>query len=226
MSRPTACTVAPARCWGGKQDDGLSLGEWLRLPVAACGGLFGVVHSSGVVGVDEKYVLVPKNDKPEGDMKRWMYVYFAVDCTTYDLLHIQFYPYNTKHSARAFLLALPGKGYHPRVVVTDMRVDYREVVAQVFPQAVHHECIFHALQQVREYAQEAYGTNYAQTHPEVGGERSTASSTPVPNGQLSGVTRRCWPNGRPSWPKAQRQPPSLTSWNAIGPTWSTASRAG
>ncbi len=126
-----------------------------------------MVRSSGVVGVDEKYVLVPKNDKPEGDMKRWMYVYFAVDCTTYDLLHIQIYPYNTKHSARAFLLALRGKGYHPHVVVTDMRVDYRDVVAQVFPQAVHHECIFHALQQVREYAQEAYGTNYVQTHPEV-----------------------------------------------------------
>ena len=37
------------------------------LPVAA---LFGVVRSSGVVGIDEKYVLVPKNDKPEGKMKR------------------------------------------------------------------------------------------------------------------------------------------------------------
>jgi hypothetical protein len=52
------------------------------LPVAA---LFGVVKSSGVVGVDEKYVLVPKNDKPEGKMRRWMYVYFAVDVYTYDL---------------------------------------------------------------------------------------------------------------------------------------------
>ena len=31
------------------------------LPVAA---LFGVLRSSGVVGVDEKWVLVPKNDKP------------------------------------------------------------------------------------------------------------------------------------------------------------------
>jgi hypothetical protein len=46
------------------------------LPVAA---LFGLVKSSGVVGVDEKYVLVPKNDKPAGKMRRWMYVYLAVD---------------------------------------------------------------------------------------------------------------------------------------------------
>jgi len=100
-------------------------------------------------------------------MKRWMYVYFAVDCYTYDLLHIAIYPYNTKSSARAFLLALRAKGYHPRVIVTDMRVDYRGVVAQVFPKAVHHECIFHALQQVRKHAEEVYGTNYTQTYPEV-----------------------------------------------------------
>jgi len=134
------------------------------LPIAA---LFGVVRSSGVVGIDEKYVLVPKNDKPEAEMKRWMYVYFAVDCYTYDLLHIDIYPYNTKHSARAFLLALRAKGYHPRVIVTDMRVDYRGVVAQVFPKAVHHECIFHALQEVHQRFTEVYGTNYAKTRPEV-----------------------------------------------------------
>jgi transposase-like protein len=134
------------------------------LPVAA---LFGVVRSSGVVGIDEKYVLVPKNDKPDEKMKRWMYVYFAVDCYTYDLLHIDIYPYNTKHSARAFLLALRAKGYHPRVIVTDMRVDYRDVVAHVFPKATHHECIFHALQQAHEHFKEAYGLNYAQTLQDV-----------------------------------------------------------
>jgi len=133
------------------------------LPVAA---LFGVVRSSGVVGIDEKYVLVPKNDKPEGKMKRWMYVYFAVDCYTYDLLHIEIYPYNTKSSAHAFLLALRAKGYSPRVIVTDMRVDYSDVVAQVFPKAIHHECIFHALQQVHKDIKAIFGTNYAQSHPQ------------------------------------------------------------
>jgi len=134
------------------------------LPVAA---LFGMVRSSGVVGIDEKYVLVPKNDKPDEKMKRWMYVYLAVDCYTYDLLHTDIYPYNTKQSARAFLLALRAKGYHPRVIVTDMRVDYRDVVAHVFPKATHHECIFHALQQVHEHFKEAYGLNYAETRPDV-----------------------------------------------------------
>ena len=134
------------------------------LPVAA---LFGVVRSSGVVGVDEKYVLVPKNDKPDAEMRRWMYVYYAVDCTSYDLLHIEIYPYNTKHSATAFLLALRAKGYHPRVVVTDMRLDYQDVVAHVFPSAVHHECIFHALQQVHTLLKETYGDRYAERYPEV-----------------------------------------------------------
>jgi transposase-like protein len=100
------------------------------LPMAA---LFGVVRSSGVVGIDEKYVLVPKNDKPESDMKRWMYVYFAVDCYPYDLLHLEIYPYNTKMEAHAFLLALRAKGYHARVIVTDMRVDYGGLIAHVFP---------------------------------------------------------------------------------------------
>jgi len=133
------------------------------LPVAA---LFGVVKSSGVVGVDEKYVLVPKNEKPAGKMRRWMYVYFAVDVYTYDLLHIAIYPHNNKASAQAFLLALRAKGYHPRVIVTDLRRDYGPLIAQVFPQAQHHECIFHAMQQVQEQIKEVYGADYAETHPE------------------------------------------------------------
>ena len=133
------------------------------LPVAA---LFGVVRSSGVVGVDEKYVLVPKNDKPAGKMHRWMYVYFAVDAYTYDLLHIALFPNNDQESARAFLLALRARGYHPRVVVTDLRQDYGPAVSAVFPTAQHHECIFHALQNVEGYVKEAYGKDYARTHPE------------------------------------------------------------
>ncbi len=133
------------------------------LPVAA---LFGVVRSSGVIGVDEKYVLVPKNNKPESKMKRWMYVYLAVDCYTYDLLHIDIYPYNNRHSARAFLLALRAKGYRPRVIVTDLRVDYGPIIAQVFPKAIHHQCIFHALQQVGRHLKDIYGNDYAQTQVE------------------------------------------------------------
>lgn len=133
------------------------------LPVAA---LVRVVKSSGVVGIDEKYVLVPKNDKPAGEMRRWRYVSFAVDVYACDLLHIAIYPHNDKDSAHAVLLALRAKGYHPRVIVTDLRQDYGPLIAQVFPQAVHHACIFHALQNVQDYCKEVSGADDTETHPE------------------------------------------------------------
>jgi transposase-like protein len=133
------------------------------LPVAA---LFGLVRSSGVVGVDEKYVLVPKNDKPAGKMRRWMYVYLAVDVYTYDLLHLAIYPDNDKDTALTFLLALRAKGYHPRVLVTDLRRDYGGDIARAFPKAIHHECIFHALQEIGRMCRKIYGTDYAHTNPE------------------------------------------------------------
>jgi len=133
------------------------------VPVAA---LFGLVRSSGVVGVDEKFVLVPKNDKPAGKMRRWMYVYLAVDVYTYDLLHIAIYPHNNQKSAHAFLLALRVKGYHPRVVVTDLRQDYGLVLAQVFPEAQHHECLFHAMQDISRYLRKTWGQDYVQQYPE------------------------------------------------------------
>ena len=127
------------------------------LPMAA---LFGVVRSSGIVGVDEKWVKVPKNDKPEGKRKKWMYVYMAVDVYTYDLLHIAIYPYLTKASAHSFLLELKTKGYQPAVIITDLRRDYGRVITKVFPQARHHECIFHALKWIQRQIKEVYGADY------------------------------------------------------------------
>jgi transposase-like protein len=133
------------------------------LPLAT---LFGIVRSSGVIGVDEKWVLVPKNDKPQGKRKRWMYVYLAVDVFTYDLLHIDIYPFNGKNEARAFLQALQAKGYQPQVIVTDMNRDYDEPIRAVFPQAMHHECVFHALQWAQRCIKDVYGNDYARTHPQ------------------------------------------------------------
>jgi transposase-like protein len=133
------------------------------LPVTT---LFGLVRCSGVVGVDEKWVLVPKNDKPAGKRQRWMYVYLAVDVYTYDLLHLDIYPYNGKDQARAFLQALRAKGYQPQVIITDMNQDYTDPIRQVFPLAQHHECVFHALQGAQRLIKKVYGHDYAQTHPE------------------------------------------------------------
>jgi len=140
----------------------MAVGEQ-ALPIAT---LFGVVRCSGVIGFDEKWVLVPKNDKPEGKRKRWMYVYLAVDVFTYDLLHIDIYPHNGKAEARAFLQALKAKGYTPQIIVTDMNQDYSEPIGAVFPKAMHHECVFHALQWAQLLVKEVYGNDYAQTHPE------------------------------------------------------------
>jgi hypothetical protein len=140
------------------------------LPVAA---LFGVVRSSGVVGIDEKWVQVPEK-APRGSgrskmpkSRRWMYVYLAVDVYTYDLLHIALYARNTAHSTRAFLLALKAKGYTPKVIVTDLRSEYGPAIAQLFPHARHHECIFHALQWAHRQLKDVYGKDYAKTRPDV-----------------------------------------------------------
>ena len=58
------------------------------------------------------------------------------------------------------------KGYPPRVIVTDLNQDYSQPVAQVLPNATHHECIFHALQWTQRQIKEVYGANYEEAHPE------------------------------------------------------------
>ncbi|WP_129678409.1 transposase [Candidatus Chloroploca sp. Khr17] len=130
------------------------------LPVAA---LFGVVQSSGVVGVDEKWVRV---HVPGKRGSRWMYVSVAVDCSSYDLLHIAIAPTVGTASAQAFLLALKAKGYRPQVIVTDLNQEYGAAIAAVFPQAEHHECVFHALQNWQAQVRKAYGKDYREQHPE------------------------------------------------------------
>ncbi len=139
------------------------------LPMAV---LFGVVRSSGVVGIDEKHVQVPDkaprgSSRQKNKKRRWMYVYLAVDVYTYDLLHIEIYAHNTAHVTSAFLLALKAKGYRPRVIVTDLRKEYGPAIAQVFPSCRHHECIFHALQWFGRQFKEIYGKNYEKEEPEV-----------------------------------------------------------
>lgn len=142
------------------------LAQWGAEPLGVA-ALFGMVRSSGVVGIDEKYVQIPKSDKPQSKMRKWMYVYVAVDMHTLDLLHIDVFPYLGSASARTFLLGLRAKGYEPQVIVTDLCVDYPEVLAAVFPRALHHECVFHALQAWHRHFRDAFGDEYARTAPEI-----------------------------------------------------------
>ncbi len=139
------------------------------LPIAA---MFGVLRTSGVAGIDEKWVQVPeKNPRGAGkseqhQSRRWMYVYMAIDVYTYDLLHIAIYKHNTADSTRAFLLALRAKGYKPCVIVTDLRKEYGPAIKDVFPKTRHHECIFHALQWFHKQIKDVYGRKYTVQCPE------------------------------------------------------------
>jgi transposase-like protein len=141
----------------------LTAGGSKLLPIAH---LFGVVRSSGIVGVDEKWVKVPHNDKPPGKHRRWMYVSMAVDVWTYDLLHIAIAPQLGKDSAQVFLQELRAKGYRPQVIVTDLSTDYPDPIAPVFPQAEHHLCVFHALKAWHRTLRDVYGADYRERHPD------------------------------------------------------------
>lgn len=66
-----------------------------------------------------------------------------------------------------FLLTLRAKGYHPGVVVTDLRRDCGNDIACAFPQAQHYECIFHTVKDISTSLRDIYGKDYAKTHPEV-----------------------------------------------------------
>ncbi len=46
-----------------------------------------------------------------------------------------------------------------------MNQDYEEPIRTVFPGAVHHECVFHALQRAQQLVKDIYGNHYAETHP-------------------------------------------------------------
>jgi len=152
-------------------------------PAAEClAAYLGVVRTSGVIGVDDKWILVcsPSAVRPHGRRARavWRYAYFAVDVYSYDLLALKLYPEHNDEAARLILLELKAKGVRPRVVVTDLDPAYGRVcpcpphrgggplgVPQVFPRAVHHECIFHALQQAFTHLTQIYGRHYLEKAP-------------------------------------------------------------
>ena len=90
----------------GGQPDRRAVVERRVLTVAG-GGLVWHRQVEWAAGVDEKYALVPRNDKPRA-MRRWMYVDLAVDASTYDLFGSRL---RRQHLGQrpAFLLALRAK---------------------------------------------------------------------------------------------------------------------
>ncbi len=150
-----------------------TLYHWLNTfsPAAEClAAYLGVVRTSGVIGVDDKWILVcsPSAVRPHGRRQRavWRYAYFAVDVYTYDILALKLYPEHNDEAARLILLELKAKGLRPRVVVTDLDPAYGRVLPLVFPSAIHHECIFHALQNASAQLTRVYGRYYLENIPE------------------------------------------------------------
>jgi len=103
-------------------------------------------HFSGVLALDEKWVLIPKSfskaERAEG--KKWRYVHFAVDAHSGDLLHVDVFEASNGESVRAFLVAVRARGIRPKAVVTDMLGAYDEAIRETFGKpVVHHFCLFH-----------------------------------------------------------------------------------
>jgi len=130
----------------------------------ALAAYLGVVRTSGIVGMDDKWVKVcsPSKVPPHGTRRRavWRYVYFAVDVYSYDILALEIYPQHNDKAVHLLLLELKAKGVYPHIVVTDLDPAYGRMLPKVFPRAVHHECIFHALQNASRQLTEAYGRHY------------------------------------------------------------------
>jgi hypothetical protein len=128
------------------------------------------VRTSGVVGIDDKWILVcsPSAVRPHGRRSRavWRYAYFAIDVYSYDVLALELYPEHNDEAVRLILLELKAKGIQPRVVVSDLDPAYGRILPQVFPNAIHHECIFHALQNASAQMTKVYGRYYLEKVPE------------------------------------------------------------
>ena len=148
----------------------------------------GVVRTSGVVGLDDKWIKVcsPAAVPKHGTQPRavWRYAYFAVDVYSLDLhvpcrasakrgalqarhtgCALELYPEHNDQAVRLLLLELKARGIQPRVIVSDLDPAYGRIVPEVFPSAIQHECIFHALQNAQRQLTQVYGKHYRETIP-------------------------------------------------------------
>ena len=149
-----------------------TLYQWLvalspaALQLAAC---LGVVRTSGVIGLDDKWIKVcsPSAVPTHGSQPRavWRYAYFAVDVYSLDLLALELYPQHNDQAVRLLLLELKARGIQPRVVVSDLDPAYARMLPAVFPAAIHHECIFHAVQNAQRQLTQVYGPHYRESSP-------------------------------------------------------------
>jgi hypothetical protein len=144
----------------------------------ALAAYLGLVRTSGIIGMDDKWVKVcsPSKVRPHGKRPRavWRYAYFAVDVYSYDILALKLYPQHNDRAVHLLLLELKAKGVYPRVVVSDLDPAYGRMLPKVFPNTVHHECIpkvrtvfrVHAIQNALKQLTQVYGRHYAEKGPQ------------------------------------------------------------
>jgi len=111
--------------------------NWIRKAGAECPlfeDIFPLSWSKRLI-VDEKYIKL---------YNKWIYLYVAVDEQTGEPLHLQVMPHKGADSVHLLLLQLKALGYYPDTIVTDLCPDYPAIVTKVFPNAYHHQCVFHA----------------------------------------------------------------------------------
>jgi len=132
-----------------------ALTELDPFPASAC--------FSGVLGIDEKWVKIPKSfsEDKRAEGKKWRYAFVAVDALTGDLLHVELFETVDSDTVRAFLVTLRSMGIRPKVVVTDMLAAYDQAIRDTFGKKVlHHYCLFHHLQAVRARLRERCGRDW------------------------------------------------------------------
>jgi hypothetical protein len=102
-----------------------------------------------------------------------------------------------------------------------LRQDYGAVIAQVFPQAVHHVCLFHALQDVQQHIKDVYGADYAAQYPEAEDLKQQIYAI-LDAHTLARATKRytdVLALRRLTSRRSPRRPGSSISWNVTGPNW-------
>lgn len=102
-------------------------------------------HFSGVINVDEKWIWIKD---------RWYYLYVAVDGMTGFVLYWELLPGVGDNYCYTFLWGLRSRGFKPKVCVTDGLSGYDKALKEVFPGCHHQRCLFHVLENVKEWLRE------------------------------------------------------------------------
>lgn len=127
--------------------------NWIRKAgreVVALETLF-PIRWSGTLGIDEKWVKL---------FNKWIYIYKAIDMKTgFPILEMVF-PSCNKDNAKAVLLEIKARGYLPKIIVTDLIRDYDKAVEDLFPNAKHQRCLFHAEKAAHELIRKYLGEDW------------------------------------------------------------------